>query len=343
MDSFEFSLQVMRSRIFWVWYSLMLVVNLAGSIVSLLLQGNSILTYTCFTLEIIMIFFLFLAIKTEKKMLITSIILKLVLWIEFPLLYLVYREIIIAYFILSIIAITVFSSRKTRVFMIPITFIIDIIVIVYADKINLPNRVESKYITTLFNIFTYLANGVASGVIAYTLIYYYEKRKMQLDDMNRQLKYLATHDPLTDLQNRGSIMAILSKKFESDEAFFAAMLDIDDFKHINDTYGHATGDDVLKTFSKNIKEKLKEKGIGGRYGGEEFLLLFNSNEESLIRQILKSVQEDFCSFIKEKYSFEVSFSGGIGCNKNYATMEEFIVAIDNRLYEAKHQGKHRVI
>jgi len=344
MESFELSLQNMRSRIFWIWYCLMLGNNFAGSLMAFILQGPGILAYFCSILEVLMILIFLLVIKTKRKVLASTIMLFLVTGCEFPLLYLVYREIIVAYFIISIIAIIVFAPGKSKWIMLPFVFVINIAVILLAQKINLPNNVQNQYVNIMFSLFTFFATAFAAVIIAYSMIHYYEKRKKQLSDVNERLRYAASHDSLTTLYNRGYIMEALSGRMAANDLFYAAILDIDDFKKINDTYGHTTGDAVLRSLGQAIINQTGEAAICGRYGGEEFLILFDdSKNEAAARLILNLISEKFQQLVHEKYDFPVNFSGGLGCSINFTSVDDFIQNIDKKLYKAKFNGKNMII
>jgi diguanylate cyclase (GGDEF)-like protein len=161
------------------------------------------------------------------------------------------------------------------------------------------------------------------------------------DDISNLEKEILT-DQLTKLYNR----KIIDKILETDlfEKKCAILFDIDNFKNINDTYGHPVGDIVLKEISDIIRRSVRKKDIIVRWGGEEFLILL-SDIESI--EIAKKIAE----FIRErieKYNFtkvgHVTCSFGVFCQKinNKNDFEELIKKADTALYKAKEKGKNRV-
>src|SRR5262249_46232969 len=95
---------------------------------------------------------------------------------------------------------------------------------------------------------------------------------------HENLRELATHDPLTGVYNRRAVEDVLRKEVDRaerhDRPLAVAMMDADHFKNINDTYGHQTGDEVLRAISGRCQKTLRSNDVFGRYGGEEFVIVF---------------------------------------------------------------------
>ncbi|MDK9693763.1 MAG: EAL domain-containing protein [Sulfurimonas sp.] len=150
-------------------------------------------------------------------------------------------------------------------------------------------------------------------------------------------------DPLTKTFNRNyleEISTILNL-----ENYSLAMLDLDKFKLINDTYGHKAGDHILSNVSKIVKSSIRESDILIRYGGEEFLLLIN-NRENIKRDICERVRHNIS---KEKFVYdgnEINVTVSIGLHSNPSlekNLQEAIKKADKMLYEAKKGGRNRII
>ena len=129
------------------------------------------------------------------------------------------------------------------------------------------------------------------------------------------------------------------------------MLDVDYFKKVNDTYGHAAGDCVLKAVSEIIKTEIREYDIACRYGGEEFFIILpqtNIKEASLVAQRLRKIIEESKMDIKEagledvKY-LKVTISVGVCAYESTMSANEVAHKADKALYEAKETGRNRVI
>jgi diguanylate cyclase (GGDEF)-like protein len=124
-----------------------------------------------------------------------------------------------------------------------------------------------------------------------------------------------------------------------------AMIDIDHFKSVNYTYGHLTGDRVLKALARLLEERLRRTDVVGRYGGEEFgVILFNIDAENAVR-ILDDLRESFGRLIQTngELEFTVTFSCGIADFPLFENDTEIGEAADLALYRAKESGRNRVV
>jgi diguanylate cyclase (GGDEF)-like protein/PAS domain S-box-containing protein len=160
------------------------------------------------------------------------------------------------------------------------------------------------------------------------------------------LRHLATHDPLTKLPNR----ELFFNRFEDackharegSYSIAVAFIDLDEFKNVNDEYGHATGDDVLKQFSARLKSTIRQHDTIARISGDEFILLFEGVEkaddiERVIQKVKKKIGEPFHS---NGHSLHIDASIGISIYPQDGKFPEKIVHLaDAAMYEAKKQHK----
>jgi len=169
-------------------------------------------------------------------------------------------------------------------------------------------------------------------------------------DLQQSLRFAATHDFLTKLLNRAEILASLKRELsrsERDGRPAAIILaDVDHFKRINDTMGHAAGDAVLKEVAQRLQSDLRPYDLAGRYGGEEFLLILpNCNLQTAIRradEVRFLVSRDM--IISTFASIAVTVSMGVTVNTSTpdATIEELLHQADSALYKAKQSGRNCV-
>ena len=106
---------------------------------------------------------------------------------------------------------------------------------------------------------------------------------------SEKLSFLANRDKLTGLYNRGYILKYLYEKENANEMYSIVIIDLDKFKHYNDTYGHNIGDHVLKNACKSMKEALKKiefKSVLARYGGEEFIICFDIDNKKIKKNFM---------------------------------------------------------
>ncbi|OPJ58196.1 diguanylate cyclase [Clostridium chromiireducens] len=158
----------------------------------------------------------------------------------------------------------------------------------------------------------------------------------------------STLDKLTGVYNRKyfeeSLLYMLdSARLEKSE-FAVMMFDIDDFKGVNDRYGHQTGDEVLVKLTKEVKKCIGKRDVVGRYGGEEFIVLLpDSNKEkalNMAEKIRKNVQE--AKILGDKRNVTISMGIALSANES-VNSEEIIGRADQALYKAKYEGKNRCI
>ena len=154
-------------------------------------------------------------------------------------------------------------------------------------------------------------------------------------------RHLAYEDQLTKTYNRHKLHEVFGQLQEAKVPFGALLIDVDDFKPINDNYGHNTGDRVLQKLSKCIKENVRQNDIVGRWGGEEFLVLLPQiAKEDLQKKAYALCQKIAdCELCKAR---AVTVSIGAGMYQEGEDFKEFVGRLDKALYKAKRYGKNRV-
>ena len=164
-----------------------------------------------------------------------------------------------------------------------------------------------------------------------------------------QLRDLATRDSLTDCINRRYFLEIAAKELERADRYgnnvSIAMIDVDHFKDINDTYGHATGDVVLRTIADRCRSALRKTDVFGRFGGEEFVVLFVetglTEAQRVAERLLTRVAEPMT--IKDGKQVPVTISAGVVERRPGETLDATLRIADEALYQAKREGRNRVV
>jgi len=161
-----------------------------------------------------------------------------------------------------------------------------------------------------------------------------------LEKINKDLIYVTLHDELTGIFNRRYIFQQLNemKNNKQNETILLGMIDIDDFKRINDTFGHEEGDSLLKDTASFIQNQLDSYGFVGRYGGDEFIIVIHNND--LQNQQRFFIQLKKFSEMMHQKNDKASFSGGfVRCNTQ-DNLNNCLARADKFLYEAKKAGKN---
>ncbi|VDN48917.1 conserved membrane protein of unknown function [Petrocella atlantisensis] len=197
----------------------------------------------------------------------------------------------------------------------------------------------------------HLINGLVINVIAffisrmlyhYAVAYFYDKA--EIEKKNEELKFLSERDALTGLYNQRMINTYIDKYIAqvelSGENLFLGVIDLDGFKKINDNYGHAFGDKVLCRIANIIKNNLIKAEFIGRYGGDEFVLIFKNLETNEVSHIMENVLSELnkVEFQEDK----LSFSCGIAKWQGEST-RDFFYRADSYMYKIKNSGKNGVL
>jgi len=177
------------------------------------------------------------------------------------------------------------------------------------------------------------------------------QRTAELAESEARYRHLATIDPLTGLFNRRHFFEFAGQEIERSlryhRAVSAIMFDIDHFKKVNDTYGHAAGDVVLKEVAKHCQDKLREVDIIGRYGGEEFVVLLPEATLETARQVAERLRAEVASLSVSAPDVEkpilVTISLGVAeLGGEFLTVDKLLANADYALYQSKQTGRNRV-
>lgn len=163
----------------------------------------------------------------------------------------------------------------------------------------------------------------------------------------RLLSNALSRDSLTGLLKHADIKEKVTiereRAMRTSKPFSVVMLDIDHFKKVNDTHGHAVGDNVIRALANLLRQRLRRVDSLGRYGGEEFLAVLPDCNGAQAVKIIDQIRQQFSllSFVGEQGEFFVSLSAGVACCMG-STANEVMETADRALYNAKRNGRNRV-
>lgn len=322
--------------------------------------------------ESIMLLISFISVKSKKKanlyvifsictVVTTLIVLSIFVWKVFPICFVdgigltpfkKHSEYIIC--IILMISIIVLNKNKDafegKVYIFILlsmvcTIISEVTFTIYIDNYGLSNLVGHYF--KIFSFYLIYKSIIVKGIQEPYEIIFREMKitEQKLFEQNCILKNQAIIDGLTGLFNHRYLYERLEeevKKYSrNNSSFVVMMLDIDHFKNINDTWGHLTGDKILKELSQILKENIRQTDVVGRYGGEEFLIMLteiNLNEGFEIAEKVRQVIQ-FAEFT-DKIRLTVSI--GIEAY-NGENISELIKKADNKLYVAKNSGRNKTV
>ncbi|HYD59605.1 MAG TPA: diguanylate cyclase [Noviherbaspirillum sp.] len=162
----------------------------------------------------------------------------------------------------------------------------------------------------------------------------------------RGLRSLIMRDSLTGLYNHSAVKEHLSREIararRSAMPLSLAMVDIDHFKRINDSYGHPVGDQVIRALSRLLQQRLRRGDIIGRYGGEEFAIIMPGTTSASATHVLDQIRESFSKIrhYAETRDFTATFSAGVAEMTTSGDADELFRVADTALYKAKHDGRN---
>ena len=214
-------------------------------------------------------------------------------------------------------------------------------------------RFNKKLAERIFKMDRYM-NKLAGGEFDYEM----PRELMQEDDeikslahdgkkMARALKMLVEFDALTELNNRRSADKKLSevrlRMVEMGMKYCVCIADIDFFKKVNDTYGHEMGDEVLRMVAAKLKNGMVGKGFAARWGGEEFLLIFDNRELDIAKRELSMIMDDVRTIYVPDTDRQITMSFGLTAMIAGESTDEALSRADANLYEAKEGGRNQIV
>lgn len=209
------------------------------------------------------------------------------------------------------------------------------------------------YLTDAQTSFIFIFNAVLSfSMVLFLSIIFLddvEQDKKILKRQNARLLELARVDSLTGLLNRRAMKQKLEDAFYAKSNygvdFVVAIMDIDNFKQINDQFGHSCGDQVIKKLASIVQRKVRETDYVCRWGGDEMLILLSNSTldgaVSTMKRIYYQISNTKMKY--EQYSLDISVTIGLCSSEGYYLLQDIIVEADRRLYSGKRNGKNRIV
>lgn len=227
-----------------------------------------------------------------------------------------------------------------------VTFSLSVIIVALIFTIGFSNRI-TKDIDSINQFLKTISDGNLNAVLDPQIT----KRNDEIgaigmfaSKMRSDLHTLIEKDSLTSLYNRRSCNHRLQELTEKNINYSVVMCDIDWFKKINDTYGHDAGDYVLVELSSLIQENIENIGFASRWGGEEFLLVYQQNFEET-KQKIEHLQQTIRTheFTYHATPIHVTMTFGIHPKESEVTFEETIKEADKKLYIGKNNGRNQIV
>lgn len=184
--------------------------------------------------------------------------------------------------------------------------------------------------------------------------YDFRERIKDKDEKIKKIEAENRLDKLTGLFNRGALFdegnKLVAEAIKKGEDCSVVMIDYDNFKNVNDTYGHSVGDKALKELARIFKEKISPPGFSARYGGEEFLIFLPNTNKDAAGKMAEEIRVAVEAVEIKDAGREIANTISVGCASLRQTdisadedvLDSMIDLADNALYSSKHEGKNRV-
>ncbi|TDY02517.1 GGDEF domain-containing protein [Thiohalophilus thiocyanatoxydans] len=226
---------------------------------------------------------------------------------------------------------------------------VGLMIVFYVDPLNMfPVYHLDVHVTRLLHI----GNLVATVALVAYLAHYYSKgvndSERQLQRLTEAYEELATYDSLTRLLNRHAMIQAIKEevsRFQRDKKpFVLALGDIDDFKNINDRFGHHAGDVLLKEFASRMQQRLRRHDVVSRWGGEEFLIMLANVTLEEAEAVLSDLRDCLAEPMRiNSLVHQVTITFGACQYSDELGVDKTIQFADNAMYQGKHDGKNRVV
>ncbi|MCC0646734.1 GGDEF domain-containing protein [Clostridioides sp. ZZV15-6598] len=303
-------------------------------------------SFSCFCIMSILAIYSFKTQDIDRGRLVINIGLNIFL---FPVLFFISGGVdsgMMFYFLLGISVISLTLDGLKRIVMLLISMFVYCISIFLA--FNYPNLIvsigESRASDT---ISSFIIVSLFLCIVMIVVLQEYSHERDKVYKLNQRLERQANIDDLTNLYNRRYLIQYMSnilKKPLEERTMSIVLFDIDDFKKINDKYGHLCGNNVLIRFSEILIEEVGNYGIVSRYGGEEFIVVMPSFTKSKAIDLAERIRIHVSS---DKKLFDlvnkITVSGGVEEYTENMTMEKIVKGADTKLYIAKNSGKNKIV
>ncbi len=214
---------------------------------------------------------------------------------------------------------------------------------------------NTKNITEVLKAIQIFLNKVATGNLSAELDAKYLRREDELGEISRSsvqmqkgIRASVETDPLTGLNNRryliNSMKHLTDRAKETGVPYSVAITDIDHFKAVNDTYGHKSGDDVLIAVANQLKQAMQGKGFASRWGGEEFVLVFDKTDMKSSIPTLEALADSIRGMTVLSEGYEIKITMTMGITEGFTDdINRLVEAADEKLYYGKTHGRNQIV
>lgn len=339
----------LQGKIFYLLIILGLMMSVATTLINIVLDLGlaTILTTILFGLFCLLI--LIITIKSTNYIRSAYVTFWVLILVVYPALWFfnggTFGPTLIIYILSTFLTSIIFDKAKTQKLL-----LVQLITLVFLLTIEFTNPSYIKpYSSDQVRFLDLSLSAIIIILISYVIVNrLMDEYRLSIEELNvvqKKLQRLTITDELTGIYNRRYIMQSISNQLTDDHIlpFTLIMFDIDDFKHINDCYGHSVGDDVIIRVSNFLFESVRAIDVVGRIGGEEFLMLLMDTNEEKARERADTIRQQLSELTWPIDDLKVTVSGGLYTKKPKDNLEALLERADFSLYQAKSSGKNRIM
>jgi len=237
------------------------------------------------------------------------------------------------YMVIMVIFTMSFVAVKRYEIIYPLIVVIEALILLYSET-----RLKDFYY--LYNDEAYRIRDLSLNfsIVAFVIIYTIFYVMSEISDYGKHLYKESITDGLTKLYNRRFLNDFISMEYDRSKRkntiFSVVLMDLNNFKKVNDTYGHRTGDKVLEDISAIIQKNIRAYDVAARYGGDEFVIVFPDTEKEKVEGLMKRIIEEFNTYLLKYQDIRLSVAYGIEDSRN-KELEEVYKEADAMLYVNK--------
>ncbi|MCF0146103.1 MAG: diguanylate cyclase [Eubacterium sp.] len=332
-----------RKRIAYVITLGAAVANVVGIITNFLLFGFNSLTVFLLICTVFSLFVFFFGMRRRRYRIYTHVMVALIIIVEFPLLTAAYGPIMFPYMMIGFAGLVMYLKKRRLLIMVLVgayNMAVVTVTTIYPYIFGKP----ASGPMIIFAIATYFISSTTIAVMFHMWATMNASYIDETQNLNEQLKETSEVDTLTKAYNRRYFTNMLQNFEVLDNKHCVFLIDIDDFKKINDTYGHPFGDETLIALCETVRRNSRRSDILVRYGGEEFLIIFMGMDETVARARIRKILSEFSAFGEKRTGESFTFSGGAAFLSGLSEeiWEKVYEDLDKKLYYAKTHGKKQI-
>lgn len=336
----------LQGKLFYLMIILGFIISSLNTVVNLVLRLSAYVVLTTFLTAILCLIIMLFALKTKNYLRMAVITFSLLILFVYPSLWFFNDGSLgptLSVYVFNTAIMPIILDKK-KVFRFILLEFLSIFTLMYIEY-NFPQLIihYPDIITRFIDIFFGTCILIAfSYAMINGLMREYIERIKELHEVQKQLEMQSVTDELSGLFNRRYIMGHITQLLEDKKPFSLIMFDIDNFKGINDTYGHNIGDEVIIGVGHLVQHHLPKNCVVGRIGGEEYLIVLQDIDVDTSKKIADQLLRTISDYTWTINGLRVTVSGGFYTRLTDDSIIHLLKEVDLRLYDAKAKGKNRI-